>query len=90
MWCTTCPTRVGALQRIRSVLADGGSYLMVEPKVADDLQSNLANPFARMLYGISCLHCVPQSLAQRRHRLGCLLGREARPRAGRTGRVRAL
>lgn len=74
------PDPVGALRRIRAALSDGGSYLMVEPKVADDLQSNLANPFARMLYGISCLHCVPQSLAQGGAGLGACWG-EKRARA---------
>lgn len=74
------PDPVDALRRIRGLLSDGGRYLMVEPKVADDLASNLANPFARMLYGISCLHCVPQSLAQGGSGLGACWG-EKRARA---------
>lgn len=74
------PDPVDALRRIRALLSDGGSYLMVEPRVADDLQTNLANPFARMLYGISCLHCVPQSLAQGGAGLGACWG-EKRARA---------
>jgi Methyltransferase domain len=53
------PDPLAALRHIRHALAPGGTYLMVEPKVADRLQDNLGNPFARMLYGISCLHCVP-------------------------------
>ena len=74
------PDPVGAMQHIRAALADGGTYLMVEPKVGDDLESNLANPFARMFYGISCLHCVPQSLAQGGPGLGACWG-EKRARA---------
>lgn len=74
------PDPVGAMQHIRATLAAGGTYLMVEPKVGDDLQSNLANPFARMFYGISCLHCVPQSLAQGGLGLGACWG-EKRARA---------
>jgi len=74
------PDPVDALRRIRAALSEGGSYLMVEPRVADDLQTNLANPFARMLYGISCLHCVPQSLAQGGGGLGACWG-EKRARA---------
>jgi hypothetical protein len=62
------------LQRIRAALAEGGTYLMVEPKAADELEKNLANPFARMFYGISCLHCVPQSLAQGGSGLGACWG----------------
>jgi SAM-dependent methyltransferase len=74
------PDPVGALRRIHGALAEGGTYLMVEPKVADDLETNLGNPFARMFYGISCLHCVPQSLAQGGPGLGACWG-EKRARA---------
>lgn len=66
------PARV--LRRIREALASGGSYLMVEPKVAEQVTDNAANPFARMLYGISCLHCVPVSLAQGGPGLGACWG----------------
>jgi 2-polyprenyl-3-methyl-5-hydroxy-6-metoxy-1,4-benzoquinol methylase len=80
------PDPVGALRRIRAALSDGGRYLMVEPRVADDLQTNLGNPFARMLYGISCLHCVPQSLAQGGSGLGACWGeKRARALAGEAG-----
>ncbi len=68
------PDPLGALRAIRGALAAGGTYLMVEPKVADDLEHNRNNPFARMLYGISCLHCVPQSLAQGGPGLGACWG----------------
>lgn len=68
------PDPLGALKRIRSALTEGGTYLMVEPKVADDLDQNVQNPFARMLYAMSCLHCVPQSLAQGGPGLGACWG----------------
>jgi SAM-dependent methyltransferase len=68
------PDPDAALRAIRAALGDGGSYLMVEPKVADTLADNLGNPFARMLYGISCLHCVPQSIAQGGPGLGACWG----------------
>ncbi len=71
------PERV--LRRIRNALAPEGAYLMVEPKVAERLADDLANPFARMLHGISCLHCVPVSLAQGGPGLGACWG-EARAR----------
>ncbi len=74
------PDPLGAMQHIRAALSDGGTYLMVEPKTADDLEKNLANPFARMFYGISCLHCVPQSLAKGGPGLGACWG-EKRARA---------
>lgn len=81
------------LRRIRRSLAPGGTYLMVEPKMAERLADNLAHPFARLLYGMSCLHCVPQSLAQGGPGLGACWG-EGRARvmaheAGFTG-FRAL
>ena len=68
------PDPGGVLQRIRRALAPGGTYLMVEPKVAERLEDNAANPFSRMLYGMSCLHCVPQSLAQGGPGLGACWG----------------
>ena len=68
------PDPLGALTRIRSALNEGGTYLMVEPKVADELDQNVQNPFARMLYAMSCLHCVPQSLAQGGPGLGACWG----------------
>ena len=79
----------GAMTRIRSALAEGGTYLMVEPKVADRLEKNVKNPFARMLYGISCLHCVPQSLAQGGPGLGACWGEDrARQMAEQAGFAR--
>jgi 2-polyprenyl-3-methyl-5-hydroxy-6-metoxy-1,4-benzoquinol methylase len=74
------PDPLAALKRIRSALNEGGTYLMVEPNVADQLEKNLQNPFARMLYAISCLHCVPQSMAQGGPGLGACWG-EGRARA---------
>jgi SAM-dependent methyltransferase len=71
---------VSALGHMRRALNQGGTYLMVEPKVADDLKDNLGNPYARMVYGISCLHCVPQSLASGGLGLGACWG-EKRARA---------
>ena len=80
------PDPLGVLERIRGLLSEGGTYLMVEPKVDDRLENNRDNPFARMLYGISCLHCVPQSLAQGGDGLGACWGpRRARALAERAG-----
>lgn len=80
------PDPLGALKRIRAALREGGSYLMVEPRVEDRLEANQGNPFARMLYAISCLHCVPQSLAQGGSGLGACWGpAQARDLAARAG-----
>lgn len=68
------PDPLGILERIRAALTEGGSYLMVEPKMGDELDDNRENPFGRMFYSISCLHCVPQSLAQGGPGLGACWG----------------
>ena len=68
------PDPVGVLASIRGALGAGATYLMVEPRVDDRLENNLANPFGRMLHAISCLHCVPQSLAQGGPGLGACWG----------------
>ena len=68
------PDPLGVMRRIREALADGGTYLMVEPKVDDTLEGNRGNPFAKMMFAISCLHCVPQSLAQGGSGLGACWG----------------
>jgi 2-polyprenyl-3-methyl-5-hydroxy-6-metoxy-1,4-benzoquinol methylase len=73
------PDPLGAMKHIRCALNAGGTYLMVEPKVAEQLEKNIQNPFARMFQAMSCLHCVPQSLAQGGPGLGACWG-EARAR----------
>ena len=80
------PDPVVVLKQIRGALADGGTYLMVEPKVGDALEANRGNPFAKMLYSISCMHCVPQSLSQGGIGLGACWGpARARAMAGEAG-----
>jgi SAM-dependent methyltransferase len=64
----------GVLERIRACLPEGGTYLMVEPRADDRLEKNRNNPFCRMLYGMSCLTCVPVSLAQGGPGLGAMWG----------------
>ncbi len=83
------PDPLGALRRIRAALADGGTYLMVEPRVADRLEDDLDDPFTRMLYGVSSLLCVPQSVAQGGPGLGACWGESrARELAGQAGFAR--
>jgi ubiquinone/menaquinone biosynthesis C-methylase UbiE len=74
------PDPPGVLERIRRALAPGGTYLMVEPKMSEHLADNVERPFSRLFYGMSCLHCVPQSLAQGGPGLGACWG-EGRARA---------
>ena len=65
---------LGTLQRIRNILAPGGTCLMVEPKIEDRLEEAVDNPFAPMMYGISVLHCLTQSLAHDGAGLGACWG----------------
>lgn len=61
------------LRRIRDALTEDGLYLMMEPNASSDLEDNL-NPRGAMLYGISALHCMTQSLAQGGVGLGAAWG----------------
>jgi SAM-dependent methyltransferase len=70
----------GALRRIRAALAPAGRYLMVEPKVAPAFSERIGNPFAGLLHGLSCMACVPQSLAQGGPGLGACWGAAAAQR----------
>ena len=67
------PQPLAVLRRIRECLAPGGSYLMVEPRMDHHLANNQTS-FGKLLYGISCLHCVPQSLSQGGPGLGACWG----------------
>lgn len=58
---------------IRSALAPGGTYLMVEPAVGDSLEENL-NPGGALTYAMSTLHCMTVSLAHGGEGLGAAWG----------------
>ncbi len=64
-----------AMRRIREALAVDGMYLMMEPNAGSALEDNLS-PRGAMLYGISVLHCMTQSLARGGEGLGTAWGRE--------------
>lgn len=66
---------LGGLTRIREALARDGVYLMMEPNASSDLANNL-NERAALLYGVSTLHCMTQSLAVGGEGLGAAWGRE--------------
>ena len=63
------------LQRIREALQAGGVHLMMEPNVSSHLENNLHDRGA-LLYGISTLHCMTQSLAHDGAGLGAAWGTE--------------
>ena len=57
------PHPVEALARIRSALAKGGTYLMMEPAAQPSLVDNY-NPHGVLTFGFSLLYCLPQSLVE--------------------------
>src|SRR5206468_134311 len=68
------PARV--LDRIYAALRPGGTYLMVEPRVSSNLEDNLANPMAPLVYSVSTLHCLTVSLAEGGAGLGTAFGEQ--------------
>ena len=64
---------VGAARHVSSVLAPGGTWMIVEPAAGDSIASNL-NPVGRIFYSASTLCCVPASLSQE---VGAGLGAQA-------------
>ena len=66
---------VGAARHVRSVLADDGTWMVVEPMAGDHVEDNL-NPVGRAYYGFSTLLCTPSSLSQD---VGLALGTQAGP-----------
>lgn len=63
----------GAARRVRSALAPGGAWMIVEPLAGDSLEENL-NPVGRIYYAASTMLCTPGSIAQD---VGLALGAQA-------------
>ena len=63
----------GAARHVRSTIAPGGSWMIVEPYAGDRIEENL-NPVGRAYYAASTLICTPCSLAQE---VGLALGAQA-------------
>ena len=63
----------GAAKHVRASLADGGSWMIVEPFAQDALEENL-NPVGCVYYGFSTAVCTPASLSQE---VGEALGAQA-------------
>jgi len=66
---------VGAARRVREVIADDGTWMIVEPAAGDRVEDNF-NPVGRTYYGFSTLLCTPASLSQE---VGLALGTQAGP-----------
>ncbi len=63
----------GAAEHIYATLAEGGTWMIVEPMAHDELQDNF-NPIGRVYYGFSTQVCTPTSLSQE---VGAALGAQA-------------
>lgn len=63
----------GAARHVRETLADGGTWMIVEPFAGDQLEENLT-PVGRIFYGGSTMLCTPASLSQE---VGLALGAQA-------------
>jgi SAM-dependent methyltransferase len=66
---------LAGMLRIREALAEDGQYLMMEPNASSNVEDNL-NPRGAMVYGISTLYCMTQSLAAGGAGLGSAWGRQ--------------
>jgi SAM-dependent methyltransferase len=66
---------VGAAKHVRRLIADDGTWMVVEPRAGDRVEDNL-NPVGRAYYGFSTLLCTPASLSQE---VGLALGAQAGP-----------
>lgn len=66
---------LGDLTRIREALGPDGQYLMMEPNASSYLENNL-DARGALLYGVSAMHCMTQSLAAGGEGLGAVWGRE--------------
>jgi len=66
---------MAGLTRIKEALRPDGSYLMMEPNASSHLENNLTDRGA-LLYGISTLFCMTQSLASNGAGLGTAWGEE--------------
>ena len=64
---------VGASTHVRSTLAPGGSWMIVEPFANDKVEDNL-NPVGRVFYSASTMICTPASCSQE---VGLALGAQA-------------
>jgi SAM-dependent methyltransferase len=64
------------LQRASDALAPDGTFLMIDIKASSNVEENIGNPVAPMLYGISVMHCMTVSLAHGGAGLGTVWGEQ--------------
>jgi SAM-dependent methyltransferase len=66
----------GVLAGIQRTLKADGVYLMQDIHAHSHAHDNLEHPLGSLLYTLSCMHCMPVSLAQNGAGLGAMWGRE--------------
>lgn len=66
---------LAALERIHDALSPDGLFFMMEPNVSSELENNL-HDIGALMYGISTMHCMTQSLAVGGEGVGAAWGRE--------------
>lgn len=54
---------VEVLEQIRGVLADDGVVMIAETAMSGDLEQDVADPFALVVYGAGLLYCLQESLS---------------------------
>ena len=67
---------LAVLRGIYRTLKPNGVYLMQDIHASSHVHRNLDHPMGPLLYTISCMHCMPVSLAQDGEGLGTMWGRE--------------
>jgi SAM-dependent methyltransferase len=71
------PDPAGVLRRVQEALVPGGWFVMVDPKASSNVEDNIGNPLAPLLYSISTLYCMTVSLAAGGVGLGTAYGEQA-------------
>ncbi|TYC63984.1 transcriptional regulator, partial [Marinobacter sp. BW6] len=67
---------LGLLDTVRSSLNQDGVFLMQDIGGSRDLEKNIDNPFAPLLFTISSMHCTPIPIGQGGPGLGAMWGVE--------------
>lgn len=66
---------LGLLKGIRRTLSPGGIYLAQDIRSSGNHHDDREHPLGAFLYAVSCMHCMPVSLAQGGQGLGAMWGR---------------
>lgn len=64
------------LNAINTILADQGTFLMVDLAASSNLEDNINHPLGSWLYTSSCMHCVTVSMQQGGEGLGAMWGEQ--------------